>query len=84
MQLLMTRGINDTIAENEDFAIFIMDALSKYHQHNWGDTCKEDKQLNDSGDDRIVAKYNNNKYGDIFIITEYDRSATTILFTHEY
>lgn len=40
-------------------------------------------KLNDdavkSGDDRIVAKYDN-----IFIITEWDRSVTTILFLEEY
>ena len=36
-----------------------------------------------NGDDRIFARYNNEE-GDIYIITEYDRSATTILFTYEY
>ena len=33
--------------------------------------------------ERIVAKYETCE-GDIFIITEWDRSVTTILFTHEY
>lgn len=52
-----------------------------------GDLTDGDKELNDlavkRGDDRIVAKYNN-QHGDIYIITEWDRSVTTVLFTHEY
>lgn len=48
-----------------------------------GDIPHEDKKMNDSAvknnDDRIVARYN-----DIYIITEWDRSATTILFIDEY
>lgn len=45
------------------------------------------KKMNDSAiknnDDRILAKYN---YGEtaIYIITEWDRSTTTILFVDEY
>ena len=52
-----------------------------------GDLPNEDKRMNDSAiknnDDRIVVRYNS-EYGDIYIITEWDRSYTTILFTHEY
>ena len=47
----------------------------------------DDKLLNDeaakNGDDRIVAKYKTSK-GDIFIITEWNRTETTILFANEY
>ena len=49
--------------------------------------CEEDKQMNDeaikSGNDRILAAYETSK-GNIYIITEHDRSATTILFADEY
>ena len=52
-----------------------------------GDLPNEDKRMNDSAiknnDDRIVVRYNS-EYGDNNIITEWDRSYTTILFTHEY
>ena len=37
-----------------------------------------------NGDDRILAMYEDEKYGKIWIITERDRSATTILFPSEY
>lgn len=82
-QWVMTRGIASRVRKDEDFAFFIMECTERYLRKDWGDTCKEDWKMNDSavenGDDRIVAKYDN-----IFIITEWDRSITTILFTEEY
>lgn len=47
---------------------------------------EEDKQMNDdalSTGNRIFAAYHTCK-GKIYIITEWDRSATTILFADEY
>jgi len=79
---IMTRAVAERM-KDEDFAFFITECMNKYLRSDWGDTCEEDWKLNDqaekSGDDRIVARYDN-----IFIITEWDRSVTTILFTHEY
>jgi hypothetical protein len=91
-QLVWTAGINEAVAESKEFAKFIVESLKKFSARNWGETCAEDSVLNDEackawdkGDylDRVVAKY---VFGDdkIFIITEYDRSVTTVLFTHEY
>ena len=37
----------------------------------------------ENGDDRILASYETYK-GKIYIITEWDRSSTTILYPHEY
>lgn len=79
MKVYMTRGISAEILRNEEFAKFVSESLKRYLAHDWGDICKEDKQMNDSGDDRIVARYNN-----IYIITEWDRLYTTILFVDEY
>lgn len=86
-QLLVTAGVDQKTKEDKGFYIFVSTSLGRYTQCDWGDTCKEDKKLNDnavkSGDDRILAVY---KYYDItiWIITERDRSATTILFPEEY
>ena len=53
-----------------------------------GNTCPDDTKMNDeavkNGDDRILAVYEDKKYGKIWIITEWDRSVTTILFPSEY
>ena len=85
--LVFTRTINDTIADNEKFAIEILTALRRYVSADWGDLCKEDKKLNDNALKtelyRVVAAYITNK-GKVYIITEWDRSYTTILFADEY
>lgn len=85
----MTRGIGVKMNESADFAKFVVDSFyDKYRQCEWGDLPVEDARMNDravkNNDDRIFARYNNEIYGDVYIITEYDRSVTTILFTHEY
>lgn len=84
---VMTRGVSDAMDVDDKFATEVFEARQRYRNGDWGDTCEEDKKMNDeavkSGDERIVALYKTSR-GDIFIITEWDRSATTILFTHEY
>lgn len=84
---VMTRGINDTVADDTSFAKEITLAIAKYRQGDWGDLCGEDKKLNNNAvarnDDRILAAYKTEK-GKVYIITEWDRSATTILFANEY
>lgn len=81
----MTRGVNDLVADDEHFAKFVWDSLKKYRSGDWGDMCKEDWHLNDeavSNGSRILAAYEGEHK--IWIITEWDRSATTILFPDEY
>lgn len=54
---------------------------------DWGEMDEEDKVLNDAavenGEDRFFSIYETCK-GRIWIITEADRSVTTILFPSEY
>lgn len=89
-QTVMTRGVADALAENPDFLGFVMESMARYQACDWGEMDDEDKALNDSavanGDDRILAAYKNGgpKAWKIWIITEWDRSATTILFPDEY
>ncbi|MBQ6144022.1 MAG: hypothetical protein IJI84_06080 [Clostridia bacterium] len=48
---------------------------------------QEDKEMNDKAvrtdDGRIFAAYDTSE-GKVYIVTEHDRSATTILFAHGY
>jgi hypothetical protein len=82
-----TRAVNDTIADNGLFAQEATVALRRYIACDWGDTCRADRTINDnavaSGQDRIVAMYVTSK-GKICIITEWDRSYTTVMFANEY
>ena len=83
---VMTRRISDTISENVQFAKDVVKAMTQYQQCDWGILCEEDKESNDVAvkeGDRILAAYDTCQ-GKIWIITEWDRSATTILFPDEY
>ena len=89
-QTVMTRGIASGFKDPEtgdQLRKEVSESFRKYCSGDWGQTCEEDSKLNDlavaNGDDRIVAKYTTCK-GNIFIITEWDRSATTIMFADEY
>lgn len=84
--LYQTRGIAAAIEENPQFYIEVMEAYQKYIAGNYGDLCEEDIEANEEAikhHGRILAKYNTS-CGDIYIITEADRSATTFLFCDEY
>ncbi len=86
-RLVMTRGVNDRIADRTDFAKFVCKSLARHRKGDWGELCAEDKNLNDldlKGGGRIFSAYEASGLPKIWIITEADRSATTILFPCEY
>jgi len=88
-QLVATRGVHDLMQENPDFNHFAQSAFLKYRRCDWGDTCESDKEQNDSAvinGERILAEYRHPEHPDwrLWIITEWDRSATTLLFPSEY
>ena len=85
--LLVTQGINSRIADDLEFSKFIVNALNRHVSCDWGEMDEEDKQENDYALDkylRLFSAYELNDKEKIWIITEADRSATTILFPNEY
>ena len=61
--------------------------LYRHLQGDWGDVDDEDKKANDwslENDARILSAYHLKDNTKIWIITERDRSATTILLPSEY
>lgn len=62
--------------------------LARHARGDWGDLCEEDKGANDTayrcGEGRILSSYKTKTGEKIWIITEADRSATTILLPEEY
>lgn len=84
--MYLTAGVNNTIAENLTFAEEVLSAMRRFVRDDWGDLDKEDIQANRDAlvyGDRIFAAYNTTE-GKVYIITESDRSITTVLFAHEY
>jgi len=87
-QLVWSRGVNDEVAKNEDFAKFVLASFRRHASGDWGDMCQEDKAENElalkQGNLRIFSAYQAEGLPKIWVITGADRSATTILFPEEY
>jgi len=81
-----TAGVHSMMARDTNFEEFIQRSLWRHANGDWGDLCEEDKEENELSlkeGFRLLSAY---KDGDkkIWIITEADRSATTVLFPDEY
>lgn len=86
-QTVWTRGVNDKVADNEEFAKFVLESLKRHIKGDWGDLCEEDRQENELAlkeGFRLFSSYEKAGLPKIWIITEADRSVTTVLFPDEY
>lgn len=86
-RIVVTRGI-ELARSDSSFAEFINSSIERYKNCDWGDICENDKRINElalKNEEQILAVYKYPK-GEktIWIITEWDRSVTTILFPDEY
>ena len=80
-QVCATAG---AVAQLDTIAMYSM--LTAHSRGDWGDLCEADKRANeraltDAG--RIVSKYGKDGR-DYYVITEWDRSYTTILRVEDY
>lgn len=85
-RIVVTRGVNELLAHNEDFAIHVSLSLNRHLGCDWGDHCNEDNNANEAAlldGERLLSAYENGGVP-VWIITEHDRSVTTVLFPHEY
>lgn len=96
-QLVMTAGVSDAIADDTALAIFMTKSLNRHASGDWGDLGPGDAKENDNalrrGNERLFSSYKlpnavagpagveNDK---LWIITEWDRSVTTVLWPSEY
>ena len=91
--VLATRAIEQEMRETYGFEEFCNRCMARHYYMDWGDISEEDKKLNDMAvktGDRLLSAYDIPKElcigyeKKIWIITEADRSATTVLFPSEY
>lgn len=86
-QMVMTSGIAAEIEANPAFRRHVLESLARHVTGDWGDLCNEDKQENEyslTRHLRLLSSYEEDGFKKIWIITEADRSATTVLFPEEY
>jgi hypothetical protein len=61
--------------------------LARHSTEDWGDLCSDDKKENDFSvvnGSRLLSAYKLRNATKLWVITEADRSATTILLPEEY
>ena len=87
-QVVVTKGVEEKTKENRNFRVFVQVSIGRYVHRDWGQTCDEDVKVNNraiQNGERILAVYRQPKTGiTIRIITEANRSVTTIMFPDEH
>ena len=81
-QVVITPGANVAL-NHED----VVTGLRRHHSGDFGDMCEEDKAYNEEALEtggRIMSAYQDRNDTKFWIITEHDRSATTVLLPEEY
>ena len=81
-QLVITRGAYDKLSELD-----VNVAINRHVIGDWGELDERDREENDLAVDhggRLMSRYNSRTGTVFWIITEYDRSVTTILLPLEY
>jgi len=64
-----------------------LDLIKRHVSGDWGDVCADDAEANEAAlkdGDRILSVYHTSKGEKVYVITEWDRSATTVLLASEY
>jgi hypothetical protein len=82
-KVVATRGSINAAGEAQ---IDIYDLFLRHARCDWGDLCAHDKALNDkalSTEGRVLSRYDL-KGLSFYIVTEWDRSVTTLMLTEEY
>lgn len=87
-QAVMTKGVADLIKNGKINFHDITKIFERHITGDWGDLCESDKDLNEAALDknnpqRLFSAYHINSIK-FYIITEWDRSITTVLLPEEY
>jgi hypothetical protein len=80
-QMVITANASQRLSTEE-----VMTALRRHASGDWGDLCPEDSLANDEAlnlGGRLFSAYGQGE-GRLWVITEADRSVTTLLFPEDY
>ena len=84
-QVVMTGGVDELVRQGR---LNPTPYLRRHLHGDWGDLSDDDRRLNDaalkSGEDRLFSSYQVTSDQKLWIITEWDRSVTTLLLPSEY
>lgn len=88
-RLTATSSISAEMEDSMAFCRFVLKSVSRYGAGDWGELSARDKLSNDSavinGDDMILGVYVSKELQNkIYILTDANRSFTTVMFPSEY
>ena len=81
-RILITSAVEESIAREEIDA-----ALGRHARGDWGDLCASDAQLNELSlreGGRLFSSFTDRMQTRFYVITESDRSVTTVLVPADY
>jgi len=82
--IMMTAGVAEHCQQRD---VDLLPYLKRHLSADWGAVSAEDWQANNKAlkeGTRLLSAYDLPTNHRVWVITEWDRSATTILFPHEY
>lgn len=85
-RIFISSGVHAGVEDKEYTMDDIMKLITKHAHGDWGDLSEDDKKINElaiENGDRILSSHNL-KGEKVWIITEADRSQTTVLYPDEY
>lgn len=87
LPLTLGRTVITANAKNILSDLDIATALSRHQSGNWGELCDEDREVNEDALEngfRIMSAYTSKNGTKFWVITEADRSCTTVLMPEDY
>jgi len=83
-QVVMTPGVSDVLLTAQHVP---PEFLLRHKRGDWGDLCAEDRRENERSlrvGSRLLSSYRTRTEEKLWVITEWDRSVTTLLLPEEY
>lgn len=81
-RIFVTPGVKQSLQSSE-----VRNAVIRHSHGDWGDLCLEDAQANERamlGGERVFSVYHSSGGQKFWVITEADRTTTTVLLPEEY
>jgi hypothetical protein len=85
--MVVTRAVHDMMSSNAEFEKHVHLSIERHLAGDWGDVCDDDRVANElalQSGVRLFSAYKRGGMPKLWVITEGDRSATTVLFPDEY
>ena len=81
-QTVSTSNAQNTLNQGD-----VLLAMGRHRRGDWGDLCGEDREANEEAlehNERLFSAYHDRDGTKFYIITEHDRSVTTVLLPEDY